>query len=69
MTYFPCSLTIPSNNSRGKQIAATDACMKGATSAGGGESNISEWRSGGEKLSLLPFPKGSGRGRKHRPAA
>lgn len=49
-------LLIPSNNSRGKQIAAADACTEEAvTSAGGGESNA-EVSSNQEGRSFLLSP-------------
>jgi len=59
-------LTVPSDNSRGKQIAAADACMKGShISWGWGKQHRSEWRSfhlfpsqraqaGAESTGLLP---------------
>lgn len=56
-------LTIPSNNSRGKQIAAPAQPHQ----LGWGK-HRSEQRAA-EKLSPLPFPKGPGRGKKHIAAA
>lgn len=65
-------LSIPQNNSRGKQTAAAaDACTEeAATSAGGGESNTEARRDQEERsFHFFPSPKYPDRGRKHVAAA